>query len=353
MAECTGATVNVDFVVGDAKIFHCCHRYGSERFVDFKQIHCVSRPAGFFVQLLNRTNRRCREPTRFLCMRCVSDDFSDRCQTEFFGFGLTHQHQRCSAIVDGGRRCSSDCAVFFEGWLQSWDFVEFGFQRAFVFIDHNVTTTTGNGNRCDFPRKRAVCCRCLRTFDGSNRKCILIFAAELVFGGAIFGKSTHGAAFVIGVFETVEHHVIVNHAVADTIAAACLWNDVRCVSHRFHTAGDHHFIAACADRVKRHHGCLHRRAAHFGQSDRACGHRQTCRQQSLTCRCLTLTGHQAVTEQNFFHQLRLDTSTFNCSFDCHCTELTGGQGCEITLKCPHRGTGCANDYDRVCHVFLH
>ena len=78
------------------------------------------------------------------------------------------------------------------------------------------------------------------------------------FGGAILGVGTHGAAFFIGIFKAVEHHVVVQHAMTDAIAPTCLGDEIRRIGHRLHAAGDHDIIGACHQRINTIDRRLHR-----------------------------------------------------------------------------------------------
>ena len=50
MAERAGAAVDINFLVGKAKIAHCGHRDNGEGLVDFEQVDIRKRPASKFEQ---------------------------------------------------------------------------------------------------------------------------------------------------------------------------------------------------------------------------------------------------------------------------------------------------------------
>ena len=96
---------------------------------------------------------------------------------------------------------------------------------------------------------------------------VLGISAEVVFGCAVFTKSTHGAAGLVSVFKTIQHHVIVNFVVAHAVTTPSFEHQVRRIGHAFHAACNQHLLAACAQYVVGEHGRTHARATHLGQSD--------------------------------------------------------------------------------------
>ena len=132
--------------------------------------------------------------------------------------------------------------------------------------------------------------------DAGGGECVLRFARELVFGGAIFAKGAHGTARLIGILEAIQHHVVVDAVVANPDATAALEQQVRRVGHALHPAGHHHLVGAGQQHVVREHRRLHARAAHLRQRHRARAFRQAALERRLTRRGLALAGHQAIAE---------------------------------------------------------
>ena len=58
-------------------------------------------------------------------------------------------------------------------------------------------------------------------------------------------------------------------AVAHSIAAASAIEEIGCVAHAFHAAGDDDFGAACKKQIVRQHDGLHAGAAHLVDGDGA------------------------------------------------------------------------------------
>ncbi len=72
-----------------------------------------------------------------------------------------------------------------------------------------------------------------------------------------FRKSSHGTAFVIGVFKAVEEHMIVDFAVAHAIATARLFKQIWCIGHAFHAARNNDYRASCRNEISAQHDCFH------------------------------------------------------------------------------------------------
>ena len=73
-----------------------------------------------------------------------------------------------------------------------------------------------------------------------DRVIVHLLAGQLIFVGGALGEAAHRAAFLIGILEPVEEHMVVGGVVADPRAAAVLLEQIRRVGHRFHAAGDDH-----------------------------------------------------------------------------------------------------------------
>ena len=106
-----------------------------------------------------------------------------------------------------------------------------------------------------------------------DRIIVHVPAGELIFVGGALGEAAHRAAFLIGVLEPVEEHVVVGGVVADARAAAMLLEQVGRVGHALHAAGDDQVGIAGGERLGAHDHRLHARSAHLvdgGRLDR-CG----------------------------------------------------------------------------------
>ena len=77
------------------------------------------------------------------------------------------------------------------------------------------------------------------------------------------GKGPHQAAWLIGVLETIQKHVVVHGTVAEPQALAHFRQNVRRVGHALHAAGHDHVIGPHMERVIGHHHGLHARATHL------------------------------------------------------------------------------------------
>ena len=150
-------------------------------------------------------------------------------------------------------------AVFAECRAERRDFFDVGLVRLLVARHRDVAFTGRYRDRFDLGFKGAVINRFLgtgQTFDG---KCVLLFAGELVMLRSVFGEGAHETAFVIGIFESIQEHVIFDLiAMPQTIALTGTEQDVWCIGHALHAACDHHVVRTGKDVVMRQHGRLHR-----------------------------------------------------------------------------------------------
>jgi hypothetical protein len=178
-------------------------------------------------------------------------------------------------------------------------------------------------------------------------KGILLFARELVLGGAVFAKGAHGAAGLVGVFQAVEHHVVKNLVVAHAVAAAALLEQVGGVGHALHAARDHHVAAARHELVVREDGGLHASAAHLGQRHRAGAARQAALETSLARGRLALARHQAVAEQHFIDLLGRHARARDGGLDGGAAQIVRGEVGKVALERAHGGAGRADDDDGV------
>ncbi len=93
-------------------------------------------PADFFQQLVDRADRRGREPFgRLACTVCPSMR-AIGCAAPLFGARLPHHHQRRRAVGDRRGIGGGDRAVFLERGLQAGNLVELGLERLLVELAH-------------------------------------------------------------------------------------------------------------------------------------------------------------------------------------------------------------------------
>jgi hypothetical protein len=120
-------------------------------------------------------------------------------------------------------------------------------------------TVTGAISQAKLPSVLA----CLERVVEAMEKASCASRREFVAAGAVLGEGAHQAALVVGVFQAVEEHVVLDLAVAEAEAAARLGQEVGRVGHRLHAAGDHDVDAAGQQHVVGVHRRAHARAAHL------------------------------------------------------------------------------------------
>jgi hypothetical protein len=82
---------------------------------------------------------------------------------------------------------------------------------------HRVALAALDGDRRDLGLERARFGGGLGALHAGGGEGVLRLAGEVVLGGAVFAKGAHGTAGLVGVFQAVEHHVVVDAVVADAV----------------------------------------------------------------------------------------------------------------------------------------
>ena len=331
------------------QLVHQRHGHHGEGFVDFPQVHIAHLPAGFFQRLFAGLHGGGGEPARLLRVRGVADDARQRLAAQLLGAAFGHEHHGGCAVIDAGAGGGGDGAVFFEGGLEGGDFFGLDAAGAFVGVHHALALAILDDDGGDFLFERAGGDGALRALHAGDSEVILLLPREVVFGGAVFTEQAHAAAFFVGVFQAIEHHVVINLVVAQAVAAARFFEQVGRVGHAFHAAGHHHAGRACLDSVGSQHDGLHGRAANLVERDRARGDGQPGLDGGLPRGRLPLTGGEHIAEDDFIYLLRLQPRPFNGGLDDRAAEVIGRQRGEIALEAPHRGAGGGNDDDGFTH----
>src|SRR6185436_2948530 len=192
----------------------------------------------------------------------------------------------------------------------------------------------------------AVLVRRLRPLQRRDREIILGFSREDVFLRAVLREGAHQAALVVGILEAVVEHVVDHLAVPHAQAGAGLRQEVGCVGHGFHAAGDDDYILVAED-VVREHRRLHSRAAHLVDGRAAGGERQAGAKRSLACRRLALPRGKNAAHQHFLHVPGTDLRALHGGADCRSAELGRGEPFEFTLERAHRRARGGDDDDRI------
>src|SRR5690606_29527586 len=133
----------------------------------------------------------------------------------------------------------------------------------FVLVDDHVSLTARNGDRGNFPIETAVFARSAGASQGLEGELILLLPCKGVFFYAGLSEYAHGRAFLVGVFQAVQCHMVVYGGMAVAVALAPTQKQVRGVAHAFLTAGNHHRGTACRQEVMAEHGSLQAGTTHL------------------------------------------------------------------------------------------
>ena len=138
MAERAGATVDVDFVVGQTEVAHGSHDDNGEGLVDFEQVDIRKRPARAFKQHADSADGRGGKERGSVGVGGVGRDGGKRFEAATIGFGSAHEDKRGGSVGDGAGICGGDRSTFAKGGLEVGNFVGSGFEREFVVGDDPV-----------------------------------------------------------------------------------------------------------------------------------------------------------------------------------------------------------------------
>ena len=114
MTEGDTGTIDVCFAHVSAELLAAIYSLSCESFVQFNQFEVFHFEAGLLEQFMAGRDRTSTHDSRFNTCGSPVKDFSNRFDTEFFGFFLAHENQCAGSIVDTGSVTSCNCAVFCE-----------------------------------------------------------------------------------------------------------------------------------------------------------------------------------------------------------------------------------------------
>src|SRR5207253_3423670 len=110
MAECDGATVDVELLAIEMQVAIACQYLGSEGFVQFDQIEVAELEAVFLFHLADGRHRSDAHEARVNSRRCGSKNSRQRFQIILLNeFLASHDHSRC-AVGDTRRISGSNGA---------------------------------------------------------------------------------------------------------------------------------------------------------------------------------------------------------------------------------------------------
>ena len=136
------------------------------------------------------------------------------------GGGLAGQDDRGGAVGDRRAGRGGDRAFLGEGGLQLRDLVGTAAARRLVGVDDGLAGAALDGDRDDLVLEAAIVDRGLGAAQALDGVIVHLLAGQLIFVGGALGEAAHRAAFLIGVLEPVEEHMVVGGVVADARAAS-------------------------------------------------------------------------------------------------------------------------------------
>ncbi|MNY18439.1 hypothetical protein D3C86_1518180 [compost metagenome] len=149
------------------------------------------------------------------CMTCYP---GQRCKASTLGFRQAHQHEGSRAIRNrtGVRR--SHRPAFAKRRFQRRNFVDPGLTRLFIAFNRNRLTARRSQHRDNLVLETPFGDCLLSSGQRADRKLILLASSESITLSTVFGVCAHEPAFLVGIFQPIEKHMINDFAVAHSIA---------------------------------------------------------------------------------------------------------------------------------------
>ena len=109
----------------------------------------------------------------------------------------------------------------------------------------------------NFAFKRAAFNRGIGAAQAFDGIIVHLLTRHLVVVRRILSESAHRAAFLIGIFKSVEEHMIIRGVMAKPRAGTVLFEQIRRARHAFHAACDDKIDCAAGQRFCAHDNRLH------------------------------------------------------------------------------------------------
>ena len=316
--------------------------HDAERLVEFPQIDVRDAQTRLVEGLGNRQRWRRGEPFRRLSRIGRGMNFGQRRQPQLGHSLFTGQHERRSAVVEGGCVGRGDRAFLVKSGAQLGNLVQTDVGVFFVAVDHRGFSPAlwhrhGNNFLGEVANLPSLC----GSSVALHSEGVLVFPADPFLSGAQFSAVAH-VGRVVHVGQPVQQHAVLDFDVAKLGAIASL-EVVGHHAHVLHASRHHHMGVTQCDGLGTQGDGLHSAGAnlvHGGAWDVV---PHTCTQGSLPRRRLTCTGLEHLAHEHFLHRRGVDASVFQGAFDGDGTKSGGGHRGQFALKAAHGCPDCGHD----------
>ena len=158
-----------------------------------------------------------------------------------------------SAVVHSGRIARGDGSIFLERRLQrAQDFDRRILARPLVFVENRRRSAfllCRDLYRHDLRLEPALFDRGDRLAVRVHRKLILLFARDAILFRNVLARDSH-VVVVVDIPKPVVHHRVDHLRVSQTVSLARLWQKIRSVGHRFHSARHDDRTVSCLHRLR-------------------------------------------------------------------------------------------------------
>ena len=125
-----------------------------------------------------------------------------------------------------------------------WNLFRARIARLFIHTNLHRALARGQRHRRNFSGKSTAGLGRHRALQRSQRIGVLCLAGELEVLSAIFGECAHKPTLIIGIFETIQKHAVLNLPMTQPRAAAHFRQEVWRLRHAFHATYNYDLIAA-------------------------------------------------------------------------------------------------------------
>lgn len=173
---------------------------------------------------------------------------------------------------------------------------------------------------------------------------ILGFSGDLEIIGGFLGAVTHGA-FVEGVLETIVADGIVELLITESHAFSCVHQEIWGFWHGLETTSDYSVGMAQGNRLRTENNGLQSWRADLVKSGAWSFNTQTTEQRSLSCRGLSKTSGQDITQNDLVNFLGVKVDGLEGALYGKTTEFRGSEVRDFSQKRADGGSLGGNDVD--------
>ena len=258
---------------------------------------------------------------------------------------LVHDDERRSTVVHAWRVARGDRSALLERGLQSAQTLGggIGTNRLVAIDDHRRALGLRDGHRQDFVFEEALVGSLRRALMAESRVFVLSLSRDVIFLGDDLARVAH-VALLEGTPQPVVDGRINHLAVANPQPFPDLFQQIRRVARRFHSAGHGDVDIADSDGLIRQHHRFEARSADLVDREGSDVVGKPASERGLPRRILTGPCRDDVAHDALVHGIGIDSGTSNGLGHHERAQVGGGKGLEGTEELAGRGSNGADDH---------